>query len=248
MLDKHWLASLVVIPLAACTTSGTTPLFDAGPVKVEIYPTNGSLQIEQTYARQLVVSLRAETGCATLGDATGTFDGLPLTINDPGTSRDTIDGTECDDIALVLDNPPMRSGQQSIVIGNGSKTWTIAATDMFDAQFTLAGTIAANNHVAITWPAAPTITGAPNSYFELTDTAGELVWTTFFAGSHQAPVVDDPTALTIQGDVLEVALPATLAGHSMLSFAAERELPIDVCIGPSQCSGTSHSGTDFATP
>jgi hypothetical protein len=239
--------ALMVIA-AACTSSDTTPMFDSGPVTVTVYPTNSTAQLEPTNAHELVVRLRAETGCADIGNATAAFDGVPLEVDDPGTFLDTSEGPDCKDIVLGLANPPMRAGQsQSLVVSDASHTWTIAGTNLFGANFVTSDALVSNRQVAITWTDAQSVTSAPDSFVELHDAAGALKWTTFLSGSHAPPVVDDPSALTIAGNVLDIALPI-LASGDVLSLGAERVVAVDTCDGPASCSITSNAGSDFITP
>lgn len=248
MVSTRRFAILAVMPVAGCVSNAATPLFDSGPVTAAIYPTNGSSRIEQTYAHQLVVALRADQGCATMGDATATFDGVPIPIINAGELRDTVEGPTCSGIALLLTDPRTQPGQQVIVVRDAAHTWTIAATNMFGATFERTGELVPANQVEVLWRDAEAVATAPNSYFELTTAAGDLTWSTFFSGSHQAPVVDDPTSLAIDRNVLRVRLPAHFAPQSVLSFETERQLPIDACEGPSRCSGVAHAGLDYATP
>jgi hypothetical protein len=214
----------------ALTASNDAPLIDPGSVT-------------PTLAVQLDTSPIGNEGdpadCPTISsDATATFDGLPLTLDDAGGWDAPIDGgSQCHAIRWSLATAPAHPGQSSqLVIRDATTTWTVEAKELLTNDFALQPSAPAG-HAQIAWTSAPAIDGG--AYVQFTDSAGTLV----FAGALEG--YPNGVAVTVTGNVVDVAIPQGTTRDGTLSINAARTPQATRCDGPAGCDLLISAGADL---
>ncbi len=239
------------LPLTACFV---TPSHDPVPLAamtrttVELTASNDAALIEPGFPTAGVQvwfdTARAGSAgdpadCPTISsDATATFDGLAMTLDDAGGWDAPIDGTSwCHRISFSLGSVAARPGQVSqLVLRDSATTWTIEAKDLLTNDFKLLPAPPAG-HAQIAWTSAPAIESG--AYVQFEDTAGNLV----FDGSSDGYAHGVTVAVT--GNTIDVALPPTTTGTGTLSINAGRAPQATRCDAPAGCKLVLSAGADL---
>ncbi|HUJ57047.1 MAG TPA: hypothetical protein VLX92_01070 [Kofleriaceae bacterium] len=235
-------ASLPFLALSACTDDlggPTTPLsaIQSGVgVEAENNPTdalgNTRPSIDLTFGGG-PSAVATETGpCPRVSDdVKATFDGAAMTLVQRGGWSGAWDGTyDCDPIELELDGATPAPGLTStIVISEGSTTWTIAGVDMLTADFTLVQAPTREGQPAVlSWPSASAFHDTP--YIALLGQGGGPETTS-------APVVS--------GNTVSFTIPPHATSDATIQISADRDVTATTCDGPSSCYVNLAAGAQF---
>lgn len=222
-------------PLAACTSdSPPTALDQYTGARVTLQTMHEAQQIEPGVPTNTTLTISPPAGaCLRIADdVTADLDGVRMTVTTRGGAWRDIDASGCDDASFSLDHPLATTGPSTLLIRDANTTWTITGDNLFANDFTLADAPVAGQHTHIVWGTAQTIDDG--AYVQL-EQGSTVVYDT----------AQSETAVTAQGNVIDLAMPANVTGEVTMSLNSARTAPATRCDGPATCTLQVFAGADL---
>ena len=243
---------VLTLPLSACFLTpdhDPVPLASMTHTSVSLIASNDAPLIDPgSPSPALTVKLESPSvgnqgdpdDCPTIAsDATATFAGLPLSLDDEGGWDAPIDGgSVCHAIQWSLASGPALAGMTSqLVFSDATATWVVEGKDLLTNDFARKPT-APKGHVQITWASAPEIDGG--AYVQFEDAHGTLLFAGAVAG------YPNGVGVSITGNVVDVEIPAGATGSGTLSINGARTAQASRCDAPAGCDLQISAGADLA--